>query len=572
MKLTRNVLKQAGIVAAIVLSIVFGSNRAQASQAINVGDGWHSTLMNETGGAFDLLGPFTFTATTNVVLKVADVALDYEQYSVLDFASVIGGTSVPARRGVSIDNPDSAYASAQWSHGTFLLGPGSHSIRLQLAQTGPGDSSGLANPYLRVDLPGAPIPPAPVQFSVGSNYTTGFNHSAMAVADFNKDGKLDLVTANRDTDDLSIMLGDGAGGFTLKTNIVIGTIPQGVAAADYDGDGIPDLIATRPFGNAAILLKGVGDGTFAGATFAPFNASSAGGAVLIADFNNDGKLDFTVALGVGFTTSLGNGAGTFSNAVPKFFSSDKAIAMGDFNNDGKLDLAEPVSSSKTVVVTLGNGDGTFGTTTNFTVPSSIVTAVSGVVTVGDLDKDGNLDLAVAQITTTNGLTILWGDGSGGFPTKTNYNLGISVSTIAIADVNGDKLPDLLLGSGGVHVMLGMGNRTFGPRVPFPVAGTTSIAVADFNRDGFPDVVAGDGYNTISVLLNQTFPPLQISKSGDNNILKWPTYAFGFQLQTTTNCADTNSWSAVAGNPAVVGTQNVLTNTTTENVRYYRLKR
>jgi len=553
----------------IMLGGVLGNTQGYATTAINVGDGWHTTFMNETVGAQDFLGPFTFTTTTNVIVKITDLYLDYERYYVLNSGSPIGTNSVPARRGVSIDNPDSSFASTLWSHGSFPLGPGSHSVRIRLLTTGPGDNSGFAYAAIRVDLPSETPIPVPVQLSVATNFPIGSGASAMAVSDFNQDGFLDIATANSGAEDLSIALGDGAGGFTLKTNIQIGTVPQGIAAGDFDNDSFPDLIATRVFGSAAIILKGLGNGTFASPTLQPFNTSAAGGAVLMRDFNNDGKQDFVAALNNGFTISLGNGAGGFSNAVPRIIVADKNIETADFNNDGKLDLAEPISSSKVVAVMLGNGDGTFGTATNFSVPSNPATTVSGVVVAGDLDKDGNVDLAVAQQSTTNSLTVLWGNGSGGFPTKTNYNLGISLETVAISDLNRDQIPDLVLGYGGVvYVMVGNGNRTFGPRVNFPGGGTGSIGIGDFNRDSLPDVATGE----ISVLLNQTFPTLQILPSGGGAVLKWPTSALNFQLEATTNSANVNSWSMVAGSPTVVGGNNFWTNTATEAEKYYRLKR
>jgi hypothetical protein len=556
---------QAGVV--ILAGFLCGSH-GHAAIAINVGDGWHTTFMSESVGAQDLLGPFTFTSTTNVVVKVTDLYLDYERYYVLDSGSPLGTNSVPARRGVSVDNADSSFASTLWSHGSFTVGAGSHSIRIRLLTTGPGDNSGFAYAALRVDLPSETPIPVPVQLSVATNIAIGGGPS-MAVTDLNKDGFLDIATINSGADGLSIALGDGMGGFTLKTNIHLGTIPKGVAAGDFDNDGFPDLIATRAFGNAAILLKGIGDGTFAAPTLQPFNISANGGAVLMRDFNNDGKLDFVVGLNNGFTTSLGDGAGGFSNAVPTLLVPvlpDSNIETGDFNNDGKLDLAVPTSGGKAVMVLLGNGDGTFGAVTNFSVPSNPSTAVSGVVVASDLDKDGNLDLAVAQQSTANGLTILWGDGSGGFPTKTNYNLGIGVDTIAVADLNRDQQPDLILGY--VHVMVGNGDRTFGPRVNFPAGGGGSLGIGDFDRDGLPDVATGG----ISVLLNQTFPSLQILPPVGEAVLKWPTSALNFQLESTTNCATPSAWSAVASSPTVVGAYNFWTNTAPDSARFYRLKR
>jgi hypothetical protein len=550
------------------------NTRCFATTPINVGDGWHTFLCSESSGAFDLLGPFTFTSATQTVFKVADWGYDYERYNVYDYANQLGSTSVPARRGANIDNPDSAFVSTLWSHGTLAVEAGSHEIYIQISTTGPGDSSGFARGSVRVDLPGNQFVPVPVQFSVASNFNVGVHPVSIAVADFNRDGNLDVITANDATDNLTVMLGDGNGGFSLKTNYTIGTVPQGVATGDFGGDNIPDVVATRAYGNAAIFLRGLGDGSFASPTYQNFNATAAGGAVVVGDFNNDNKLDFAAAMDVGFTTILGAGNGTFSNAIPSFMSSDRTIATGDFNGDGKLDMAVSYSSGKYVSIVLGNGDGTFGTATNFSVPSSISTEVSGVLATADLDRDGKSDLVVSEQTGTNSITVFRGTGSGSLAVKTNYALGFGYGAVAIGDLNGDNIPDLAIGSGNnVHVLLGNGDATFGPRVNFPVGDSVyALAIADFNKDGWPDIVSANAHGTISVLLNQTFPPLHISPVGNQIALAWPTYAFGFELETTTNSTATDSWSIVGSSPTVVGAQNLLTNSPDDNVRFYRLRR
>ncbi len=521
-----------------VLTATFWSRvcPAEIEIPITVGGGWNQFMGKETVGNFTFHGPFLYSSDTNTVLRVTDLGLDYERYTIFDWATPLGTSSVPARRGVVNDNPDSTYASAQWSHGAVTVGPGNHRIYVQVAATGPGDLSGFARGAVRADLPDSRFVPVPVQFSVASNFNGG--GVSVAVADFNKDGKQDIITANEGSETLSVLLGDGTGSFALKTNYTIGTVPQGVAVGDLDGDGVADAVATRLYGNAAIVLRGLGNGDFAPATYQPFNASGAGGAVLVADLNNDQTLDLVANYNVGFATSLGRGDGTFSNAVPQFLTFTKAIAAGDFNHDQKLDLALPDPAGKTVAVVLGNGDGTFGTATNVSVPSTISSAVSGVVATDDFDHDGHLDLVVAQQAPTNSLTVFRGDGSGGFVLKTNYAPGFGINTLATRDLNGDT-----------------------------AGGEVALAIADLNRDGLPDIVSGT-----SVLLNQTFPPLHLATADQQAVLSWPTYAFGFQLETTTNCSDAGSWSAVGGSPTVVGTANFLTNLIGDVPRFYRLRR
>lgn len=435
----------------------------------------------------------------------------------------------------------------------------------------------LLAPMLALFIARSCLATTAVQFAAATNCNVGVNPVSIAIADFNRDGHLDIATANDSTGNLTILLGDGQGGFTVKTNYPIGTVPQGVAAGDFDGDGIPDLVATRGYGGQAIILRGLGDGNFAPATYQSLGITEAAGTILVGDFNNDNKLDFIAALNpIGFSVSLGNGNGTFATANTKTFASDATIAIGDFNNDGKLDVAVPYQSGKYISIFLGNGDGTFGTATNYSLVSMPQTGLSGVVAVADLNRDGKLDLVVAEQTSTNSLGILLGDGHGGFTTKTNYALGAGATTIAIGDLNGDGIPDLVVGTAGsknVMVMLGNGDGTFGSPVSFPVANyVEAVAIADINGDGQPDIVTANEYGTVSVLLNQTLPPLSISTAGNQIVLAWPTYATGFQPKTTTNCAAANSWGSVSGTPTVVGNQYLLTNQVDSIVRFYRLQK
>ena len=144
--------------------------------------------------------------------------------------------------------------------------------------------------------------------------------------------------------------------------------------------------------------------------------------------------------------------------------------------------------------------------------------------------------------------------------------------MAIADLNDDGIPDLLVGmtDGYIQVMLGKGDGTFVNGAQLAVAGTAAIAVADFNNDGQPDIVStGNGY--VSVLLNEFLPPLQIAQAGTQIVLSWPTYATGFQLQTTTNLSAVSSWSVVTNMTNVSGSTNFVTNSATNTVQFYRLQ-
>jgi Bacterial Ig-like domain (group 3)/FG-GAP-like repeat len=381
----------------------------------------------------------------------------------------------------------------------------------------------------------------------------------------------------------------GAGGFNAGSMIsgtplflppAIYSIAGGwsVAIADLNGDGRPDLVVANQYGNPGSIgvMLGNGDGTFQ-----PEVDYSSGGydfyraQAVIADVNGDGKLDVIVANegstgGGSVGVLLGNGDGTFQDAVAYSFDSPSSIAVADLNADGKLDLVLGGCCSQTVGVMLGNGDGTFqpavsypsvGYYINAVVvadvtgdgrPDILVAGSTGIgiskgkgdgtfqpvvllslgqispdsITTGDINGDGKIDLIVA-LDAKPGLLVLLGNGDGTFQAPVAYNSGdsLSVGQAVLADVNGDGKVDLLettatIGVGGsVGVLLGNGDGTFQPVVTYPAGGFLGwLAVADLNGDGKNDVVAIAGSpNSVDVLMNDTGPHLPTTTALVTNI-------------------------------------------------------
>ena len=134
----------------------------------------------------------------------------------------------------------------------------------------------------------------------------------MAVADFNGDGKLDIVTANAGNNSVTVLLGNGTGGFAAAAGSPFGTgvNPQSVAVADFNGDGNPDIVAANSGGNTATVLLGDGTGGFTAATSSPFATGANPQSAAVADFNRDGKPDFVTA------NFNGNNATVFLNTLP----------------------------------------------------------------------------------------------------------------------------------------------------------------------------------------------------------------------------------------------------------------
>jgi Domain of unknown function (DUF4347)/FG-GAP-like repeat/FG-GAP repeat len=347
---------------------------------------------------------------------------------------------------------------------------------------------------------------APTDFAVGST-TSSFN--SMTVGDFNGDGKLDLATANYTSNNVSVLLGNGGGGFAAATNFNVGTNPNAVTVGDFNGDGKLDLATANYTSNNVSVLLGNGSDGFTAAT--NFNVGTNPNAVTVGDFNGDGKLDLATANLISNNVSvlLGNGGGGFAAATNFTVGTNPGfLTVGDFNGDGKLDLATANYNSNNVSVLLGNGGGGFTAATNFNVGTTPIS-----VTVGDFNGDGKLDLATANQSSSN-VSVLLGNGGGGFAAATNFIVGTNPNTVTVGDFNSDGKPDLAtsnFNSSSVSVLLGNGGGDFTPATNFTV-GTNprSITVGDFNSDGKPDLsTANYSLGNVSVLLNNDVPTASI---------------------------------------------------------------
>ena len=254
---------------------------------------------------------------------------------------------------------------------------------------------------------------AQASFATAGTYLAGIGPAYIAVTDFNGDGKRDLAVANFNSDNISILLGNGDGTFGAAVNYGAGIRPSSLALADFNGDGKVDLAATNtgfdPASGTISILLGNGDGTFQAAVNYANGTGSGPGSVAAADFNADGKLDLAVANEASNNLSilLGNGDGTFQGAVNLASGNGPhSVAIGDFNGDGKPDLAVAVFGPGSVFIRLGNGDGTFQSVTSYAAgdgPTSVAIA--------DFNGDGKLDLAVVNNVSGN-VSILLGSGDG----------------------------------------------------------------------------------------------------------------------------------------------------------------
>ncbi len=244
-------------------------------------------------------------------------------------------------------------------------------------------------------------------FGPKKDFPTGAGPSAVAVGDLNADGRLDLAISNQTDNTVSILLGNGTGRagdgtFGPKKDFPTGAGPSAVAVRDFNADGRLDLAITNQTDNTVSVLLGNGTGSTADGTFAPktdFPTGKGPSAIGVGDFNGDGRLDLAITNQTDGTVSvlLGDGTGNIGNGrfgARNDFNvgtTPAAVVVNDFNVDNRLDLAVANKGSNTVSILLGNGDGTFGARLDVATsagPSSMASA--------DFDGDGRPDLAVAN--------------------------------------------------------------------------------------------------------------------------------------------------------------------------------
>jgi hypothetical protein len=371
--------------------------------------------------------------------------------------------------------------------------------------------------------------------------SAGLDPNSVVVADFNGDGRPDLVVADAadvvisgpvaavgtpaNSGTVTVLLGDGDGFFQNQAAFSAGSFPVSVAAGDLTGNGIQDLVVANRYSGTVSVLLGNGDGSFQNAT--NFNAGPRPTSVAIADLNGDGRPDLVVtnyyyrAASKSYVGTvdvlLGNGDGTFQ--APQSLAAGPnphSVAVADLTGNGIQDLVVTNEvQNGTISVLMGYGNGTFRTAQSFAAgPYPYHVAVA------DLNGDGIPDVAVTNYVQNGTVSLLLGNndgtghGTGTFTlAPTPIPVGAYPGVIVAADLNGDHNPDLAVnnnGSGTVSVLLGSGNGTFTPAGPPIAVGNqpSGLVVADFNGDNIPDLVVGSaGTGTASLLLgngNGTF--------------------------------------------------------------------
>jgi Bacterial Ig-like domain (group 3)/FG-GAP-like repeat/FlgD Ig-like domain len=345
------------------------------------------------------------------------------------------------------------------------------------------------------------------EFATRSVLPAGPNTDTAAIADLNGDGNPDLVVVSQSIPGVSVFLGNGNGGFSSRTDLTATGGPRGLAIADVNGDGALDIVIGNAANSTVSYFPGNGLGGFGTRVDLSTGTGTDPLSVVVADMNGDGRPDIVAGNHATGTLSIlfANSSGGFNTHVDYATgppsSSPNSIAVLPISAGGFPSMIAACPTNNSVVIINGTGPGTFN-------PDVLLTTASTpyAVALADLNRDGYLDLVIAEGGANDVLVLLTAYGNNLTASRAaHYPVGTVPASLAIADVNGDGYLDLVVGNdataGTVSVLLGDGAGGFGPRTDYPVGSQCyAVAVGDLNRDGRADIVSADyASGTASIL-------------------------------------------------------------------------
>lgn len=337
-------------------------------------------------------------------------------------------------------------------------------------------------------------------FGPQTRYGAGTGPVSIALADLNGDQRLDAALANEGSGDVFIFLGDGAGGLSAAGSYPVGSKPVQAIAADLSRDGYIDLLIANRDSNDVATLLGRGDGTFAEG-----QRVSAGGpvtAIASGDFDLNGSTDLALITDFPYAAKIyvNGGVGTFALATTiPLDAAPFSLAVGDLTGDGRADLVVMTNPNYAGHITVYKSK----PGPQFESTASVYIALGSIsMAVGDLDVDGRLDLVTVLSATSRQIVVLKGQGDGHVAPPQYFEAGVFPLTVALGDMTGDGRLDLVLTDRGlvtaqeakVGIVPGLGDGSFAAPTVYRGGDYWNGAVipGDFNGDGRMDVALANG--------------------------------------------------------------------------------
>lgn len=322
-------------------------------------------------------------------------------------------------------------------------------------------------------------------FVEAKNVSVPNNVNQILAADFDGDQITDVAMRVYIPGYVEIRFGNGSGGFrpTTKT-ITLASNVVGMAAADLDGNGTTDLVIGESAGTVERRL-GVGDGTFS----APLTiaSSSVASEFQAGDLNGDGILDlafFAELNQIGTLIGVGDGSFEPLATVPSVtFPND--LVLGDIDDDDDLDILVS-DGDNTVVIYAATGDGTYDGGTPLSIGSARGTITE--IAIADRDGDGLTDLLVVLNGTNFGELSFWpGLPNGTLGAEQLRSIGWLGESVAVGDVDGDLLLDVVTGGAGIYVFAGQPDGSLAVTPSSYGSTVRDHLLVDLNGDELPDV-------------------------------------------------------------------------------------
>ena len=376
-------------------------------------------------------------------------------------------------------------------------------------------------------------------FGTQKTYSVGNSPNAIIAADFNGDHILDLATANElghgSNQALSVLIGNGDGTFKPAVNYPGGAAPRGIDVGDFNNDGKLDIVVANNNGNNVTIYLNNGDGTFAAPVY--YSAHTHPKSVAVGDFNHDGNDDLAVANHDTSDVSIlmGDGKGHFAAPVNYPVGlNPRDVHVGNLKGGvNEQDIVTADGGATTISVLIGNGDGTFQPSVHYQAGNS-----PRWVALADYNGDGILDAAASDYGGAS-VDVLLGNGDGTFGAPYSFGVGLNPTGLQAGDLNGDGREDIVVTIGGLPTS---------PSNLVSVLLNTPVGVSPSRLTFRPTVLGAKSAPQVVTLSNRSANTIAISSitfTGANPGDFSQTNTCGSALAGNSSCTVTVSFSPIA---------------------------